>query len=117
MFATARTPSVPSRSASATRYAAKESPSPPRVGGFIATSHSRARASSSGPVTPTVRFCAARMNWRLSRATTAAMPAARSSPAQTLRRLDALLACRTALETNVAPLLAMEALMLGLAQP
>ncbi|MGC4153201.1 MAG: DNA polymerase III subunit delta' [Propionicimonas sp.] len=43
--------------------------------------------------------------------------AARSSPAQTLRRLDALLACRTALETNVAPLLAMEALMLGLAQP
>ena len=43
--------------------------------------------------------------------------AARSTPAQTLRRLDALLACRTALETNVAPLLAMEALMLGLAQP
>ncbi|MCW5954270.1 MAG: DNA polymerase III subunit delta', partial [Propionibacteriaceae bacterium] len=43
--------------------------------------------------------------------------AARSTPAQTLRRLDAVLACRTALETNVAPLLAMEALMLGLAQP
>lgn len=40
-----------------------------------------------------------------------------SSPAQTLRRLDAILACRTALETNVAPLLAMEALMLGLARP
>lgn len=43
--------------------------------------------------------------------------AAHSTPAQTLRRLDALLACRTALETNVAPLLAMEALMLGLARP
>ena len=43
--------------------------------------------------------------------------AAQSTPAQTLRRLDAVLACRTALETNVAPLLAMEALMLGLAQP
>ncbi len=40
-----------------------------------------------------------------------------SSPAQTVRRLDAILACRTALETNVAPLLAMEALMIGLAQP
>ncbi len=43
--------------------------------------------------------------------------AQRSTPAQTLRRLDALLACRTALETNVAPLLAMEALMLSLARP
>ena len=43
--------------------------------------------------------------------------AERSTPAQTLRRLDAILACRTALETNVAPLLAMEALMLSLAQP
>ena len=43
--------------------------------------------------------------------------AERSAPAQTLRRLDAILACRTALETNVAPLLAMEALMLALAQP
>lgn len=43
--------------------------------------------------------------------------AGHSTPAQTLRRLDAILACRTALETNVAPQLAMEALMIGLAHP
>ena len=43
--------------------------------------------------------------------------AAHSTPSATLRRLDAILACRTALETNVAPLLAMEALMIGLARP
>ncbi|GAB3622421.1 DNA polymerase III subunit delta' [Mariniluteicoccus endophyticus] len=43
--------------------------------------------------------------------------AARSStPEMTLRRIDAILACRTALETNVAPLLAMEAMMIGLVQ-
>ena len=40
--------------------------------------------------------------------------AKRGTPEQTLARIDALLACRTALETNVAPLLAMEALMIGL---
>ena len=41
--------------------------------------------------------------------------AGRITPAATVQRLDALLACRTALETNVAPLLAMESLMLALA--
>ncbi|MEN0071878.1 MAG: DNA polymerase III subunit delta', partial [Propionicimonas sp.] len=41
--------------------------------------------------------------------------AERSAATATVRRLDAILACRTALETNVAPLLAMEALMIGLA--
>ena len=41
--------------------------------------------------------------------------AGRLTPAATVQRLDALLACRTALETNVAPLLALEALMLALA--
>ncbi len=40
--------------------------------------------------------------------------AARTTPASTVRRLDAILDCRTALETNVAPLLAMEALMIAL---
>ena len=40
-----------------------------------------------------------------------------SSPELTLRRIDAILACRTALETNVAPLLAVEALLLNLADP
>jgi DNA polymerase-3 subunit delta' len=40
---------------------------------------------------------------------------ARSTTAEaTIARLDAILACRTALETNVAPLLAMESLMLSL---
>ncbi len=37
-----------------------------------------------------------------------------TSPEATVTRLDAILACRTALETNVAPLLAMESLMLSL---
>jgi DNA polymerase-3 subunit delta' len=32
-----------------------------------------------------------------------------------LRRIDSILECRTALEGNVAPLLAMESLMIGLA--
>ena len=40
--------------------------------------------------------------------------ASRTTPASTVRRLDAILDCRTALETNVAPLLAMEALMISL---
>lgn len=37
-----------------------------------------------------------------------------STPEQTLRRIDAILACREALETNVAPQLAMESLMISL---
>jgi DNA polymerase-3 subunit delta' len=41
--------------------------------------------------------------------------ATRSTPESTLRRIDALLACRTALEGNVAPLLAVEATMVALA--
>lgn len=40
--------------------------------------------------------------------------AKRGTPEQTLGRIDALLACRTALETNVAPLLAVEAMLIGL---
>ncbi len=40
-----------------------------------------------------------------------------STPEQTLRRIDALLAARVALETNVAPLLAIEAMLLELAHP
>ncbi len=40
--------------------------------------------------------------------------AARSAPEQTLRRIDAILACRVALEGNVAPLLAVEAMALSL---
>ena len=36
-------------------------------------------------------------------------------PERTLRRIDALLLCRTALEGNVAPLLAMESLMIAIA--
>ena len=44
--------------------------------------------------------------------------AARSStPEQTLRRIDAILATREALEQNVAPLIAMESLMVSLADP
>ncbi|GAB3712650.1 DNA polymerase III subunit delta' [Mariniluteicoccus flavus] len=39
-----------------------------------------------------------------------------SSPEATLRRIDAVLECRTALETNVAPLLAVEAMMIGLVE-
>lgn len=37
-------------------------------------------------------------------------------PERTLRRIDAILACREALETNVQPLLAMEALLLSLGE-
>lgn len=40
--------------------------------------------------------------------------AARSTPAQTLRRVDAVLACREAVDANVAPLLAAEAMALAL---
>jgi len=44
--------------------------------------------------------------------------AARSStPEATIRRIDALLAARTALEGNVAPLLAIEAMLLAMADP
>lgn len=43
--------------------------------------------------------------------------AAAGDATATVRRLDAILACRTALETNVAPLLAFEALLLSLARP
>lgn len=42
--------------------------------------------------------------------------ARKSTPESTLHRIDALLACRTALETNVAPLLAVEATMIGLVE-
>ncbi|MGI8459805.1 MAG: DNA polymerase III subunit delta' [Propionibacteriaceae bacterium] len=42
--------------------------------------------------------------------------ARRSTPEQTLRRIDALLGCRVALETNVTPLLAVEAMMIGLVE-
>lgn len=40
--------------------------------------------------------------------------ARRTTPEATIVRLDAILACRTALETNVAPLLAIESLMVSL---
>ncbi|MDO5683687.1 MAG: DNA polymerase III subunit delta' [Propionibacteriaceae bacterium] len=39
-----------------------------------------------------------------------------SSPETTIRRIDAILACRTALEVNVAPLLAVEAMLIGLVE-
>ena len=39
-----------------------------------------------------------------------------STPEATLRRIDALLGCRTALEGNVAPLLAVEATLISLAE-
>lgn len=42
--------------------------------------------------------------------------ARKSSPESTLRRIDALLRCRTALEGNVAPLLAVEATLVALAE-
>jgi len=42
--------------------------------------------------------------------------ARKSSAESTLRRIDALLACRTALEGNVAPLLAVEAALIGLVE-
>ncbi|MVA76949.1 DNA polymerase III subunit delta' [Auraticoccus sp. F435] len=45
-----------------------------------------------------------------------AVAARRGSPESTLRRIDALLACRQALETNVAPLLAVEAMMIALVE-
>jgi DNA polymerase-3 subunit delta' len=45
-----------------------------------------------------------------------AVLARRSTPEATLRRIDALLACRTALEGNVAPLLAVEAMMIALVE-
>jgi len=41
--------------------------------------------------------------------------ARRDSPERTLRRIDAILECRTALEGNVAPLLAIESLMVSVA--
>lgn len=40
--------------------------------------------------------------------------ASRTTPEATIVRLDAILACRRALETNVSPLLAMESLMISL---
>ncbi|MFX4274031.1 DNA polymerase III subunit delta' [Propionibacteriaceae bacterium Y1685] len=39
--------------------------------------------------------------------------ARRTTPESTLHRIDAVLACRTALETNVAPLLAVEAMLIS----
>jgi DNA polymerase III subunit delta' len=42
--------------------------------------------------------------------------AKRTTPESTLRRIDALLGCREALENNVAPLLAVEAMMIGLVE-
>jgi DNA polymerase-3 subunit delta' len=40
--------------------------------------------------------------------------AGRTTPEQTIRRIDAISACREAIETNVAPLLALEAMTIGL---
>jgi DNA polymerase-3 subunit delta' len=40
--------------------------------------------------------------------------AAAGTPEATLRRIEAILACRTALEANAAPLLAVEAMTLAL---
>jgi DNA polymerase III subunit delta' len=40
-----------------------------------------------------------------------------TSPEQSLRRLDAILACREAIDANVAPLLAVESMMLSLRVP
>ena len=45
-----------------------------------------------------------------------AVLARKSTPESTLHRIDALLACRTALEGNVAPLLAVEAALIGLVE-
>ena len=45
-----------------------------------------------------------------------ARAAASCSPERTIRRVDAILAAREALEHSVAPLLAMEALLLELAE-
>jgi len=43
--------------------------------------------------------------------------AGRDGADRTVRRIDAILACRTALEGNVAPLLAVEAMLIGLVDP
>jgi DNA polymerase-3 subunit delta' len=40
--------------------------------------------------------------------------ASRTSPEQTIRRIDALSGCREAIEGNVAPLLALEAMTIAL---
>ena len=45
-----------------------------------------------------------------------AVLARKSSPESTLRRIDALLGCRTALEGNVAPLLAVESTLIALVE-
>jgi DNA polymerase-3 subunit delta' len=45
-----------------------------------------------------------------------AVLARKSTPESTLHRIDALLACRTALEGNVAPLLAVESALIGLVE-
>jgi DNA polymerase-3 subunit delta' len=45
-----------------------------------------------------------------------AVLARKSTAESTLHRIDALLGCRTALETNVAPLLAVEATLIGLVE-
>ena len=45
-----------------------------------------------------------------------AVLARKSTPESTLHRIDALLVCRTALEGNVAPLLAVEAALIGLVE-
>ncbi len=45
-----------------------------------------------------------------------AVLARKSTPESTLRRIDALLGCRTAMEGNVAPLLAVEATLIGLVE-
>lgn len=50
-------------------------------------------------------------------ATDVATAARTSSPEQTLRQIDAILATRLALEQNVAPLVAMESLMVSLYDP
>jgi DNA polymerase-3 subunit delta' len=42
--------------------------------------------------------------------------ARKSTPESTLRRIDALLGCRTALEGNVAPLLAVESTLIALVE-
>ena len=44
------------------------------------------------------------------------MLARKSTAESTLHRIDALLGCRTALEGNVAPLLAVEAALIGLVE-
>jgi DNA polymerase-3 subunit delta' len=49
-------------------------------------------------------------------ATPIAAVARRTTPEATIRRIDAILETRTALEGNVAPLLAMESLMIALGE-